>query len=293
MRAALVERVRLRRAGHLRGRRLVQARLPAGDRHRRAGQGRCAPARTRARAERTALRAARRYAAVERAARAGLRTGGLAARVLGDGAVAAVTGAAAPHRLRRAGPALVARRAARRPGAPAARPSARAPPPSTCRRASTGSSACPAAPRTGGSRCPRRWSRSRRAPGCRCGSRADVAGHCCAVPWSSKGYREGHAEMAARTTADACGAGPSGGELPVVIDASSCAHGLARGAAPEGVEVLDAVAWAHDRLLPPLEVRRPAGRGHGPPALLHPPPGTGRDARVRRRARWPTRSSCL
>jgi D-lactate dehydrogenase len=95
----------------------------------------------------------------------------------------------------------------------------------------------------------------------------DVAGHCCAVPWSSKGYRQGHAEMAARTTA-ALQRWTEGGELPVVIDASSCSHGLAE-EGPEGVEILDSVAWAHDRLLPRLDVRRPAGR-----ATVHPPCST-------------------
>ena len=58
------------------------------------------------------------------------------------------------------------------PGAARAarRPRARAPPPSTCRPASTGSSAGPARRERRGRACPRRWSRSRRAPGCRCGS---------------------------------------------------------------------------------------------------------------------------
>jgi D-lactate dehydrogenase len=50
------------------------------------------------------------------------------------------------------------------------------------------------------------------------------------------------------------------GELPVVIDASSCSHGLAEEARerhPE-LEVLDSVAWAQ-RLLPNLEVREKLG----------------------------------
>jgi D-lactate dehydrogenase len=46
------------------------------------------------------------------------------------------------------------------------------------------------------------------------------------------------------------------GALPLVIDASSCALGLVQDVGLEGVEVLDSIAWAHDRLLPALEVKR-------------------------------------
>ena len=45
-------------------------------------------------------------------------------------------------------------------------------------------------------------------------------------------------------------------KLPLVIDASSCAHGLIQDVSAEGFEVLDSIAWAHDRLLPNLEVKR-------------------------------------
>ena len=131
----------------------------------------CAPART------PRARSARRCAPPGTTPRPSARRGrGCARAGSPPGCSATAPCAAVTGGLRRIGseelvPALVARRAARRPGAPAATPSARAPPRCTCRRASIGSSACPAAPRTGGSRCPRRWSRSRRAPGCRCGSR--------------------------------------------------------------------------------------------------------------------------
>jgi len=57
------------------------------------------------------------------------------------------------------------------------------------------------------------------------------------------------------------------GELPVVIDASSCGHGI-RDLDPEtltdenrerhaGLEILDSLAWAESRLLPDLEVTSP------------------------------------
>jgi D-lactate dehydrogenase len=56
------------------------------------------------------------------------------------------------------------------------------------------------------------------------------------------------------------------GELPIVIDAASCTQAVAEPG--EGVlteqnaerlgklEILDSVAWAHDRLLPRLEIDR-------------------------------------
>jgi D-lactate dehydrogenase len=87
----------------------------------------------------------------------------------------------------------------------------------------------------------------------------DVAGNCCSVPWASKGYTEGAKLMADRTT-EALWRWSGEGELPVVIDASSCSHGLAEEARerhPE-LEVLDSVAWAQ-RLLPNLEVGEKLG----------------------------------
>jgi D-lactate dehydrogenase len=87
----------------------------------------------------------------------------------------------------------------------------------------------------------------------------DVGGNCCSVPWASKGYTQGAALMADRTV-EALWGWSGEGELPVVIDASSCSHGLAEEARerhPE-LEVLDSVAWAQ-RLLPNLSVRAKLG----------------------------------
>lgn len=65
------------------------------------------------------------------------------------------------------------------------------------------------------------------------------------------------------------------GELPIVIDAASCTHAIAEPG--EGVldeenatrlaqlQLLDSVAWAHDRLLPQLDVARKVGS-----ATVHP-----------------------
>jgi D-lactate dehydrogenase len=90
----------------------------------------------------------------------------------------------------------------------------------------------------------------------------DVGGHCCSVPWSSKGYTEGAAAMANRTV-ESLWRWSSEGELPVVIDASSCALGLAGEVADllgdenrerhAKLEILDSVAWAK-RLLPELRI---------------------------------------
>lgn len=91
----------------------------------------------------------------------------------------------------------------------------------------------------------------------------DVKGHCCATPWSSKGYRSAQDYMAAKT-AGAMWRWSEGGTLPIVIDASSCALGLLEDIAPhlpegereryEQIEVLDSISWTHDRLLPHLQV---------------------------------------
>ena len=108
---------------------------------------------------------------------------------------------------------------------------------------------------------------------------ADVSGHCCATPWSSKGYRRGHDHMAARTAASLW-RWSDGGQLPVVIDASSCALGLREEIAPclsdtererfERIEILDSIEWAHDRLLPRLSVARRLPR-----MAVHPTCATG------------------
>ena len=86
----------------------------------------------------------------------------------------------------------------------------------------------------------------------------DVAGHCCGVPWSSKGFQAGHAHMAART-AEALQRWSDGGRLPVVIDASSCTQGVISELEVDRVEVLDSVAWVHDHLLERLQVTRRFG----------------------------------
>lgn len=74
---------------------------------------------------------------------------------------------------------------------------------------------------------------------------------CCGTPWSSKGYAKGHATMSARVRA-AVRSASRDGALPVVCDASSCTEGFAATLREEGVEVVDAVAFAASALLPHL-----------------------------------------
>jgi D-lactate dehydrogenase len=112
----------------------------------------------------------------------------------------------------------------------------------------------------------------------------DAPGHCCGVPWSSKGQREGHEWMAAHTV-EALWRWSDGGELPIVSDAGSCTLGLGAEATPalpeelrerhSKLEILDSVEWL-ERLLPSLSPRR-AGS-----AALHPTCATRRLGLTRR-----------
>jgi D-lactate dehydrogenase len=102
----------------------------------------------------------------------------------------------------------------------------------------------------------------------------DVAGSCCGLPWSSKGFSAAHRHKANEMVARLWEWSGEGG-LPVVIDAASCTYAVAEPG--EGVlseenagrlatlEILDSVAWAHDRLLPQLEVTGKVGS-----ATVHP-----------------------
>jgi D-lactate dehydrogenase len=94
---------------------------------------------------------------------------------------------------------------------------------------------------------------------------ADVAGNCCGLPWSSKGYGAAHRHKANELVERLWGWSGEGA-LPIVIDAASCTGSIVEPG--EGIlsetnaghlaalTILDSVAWAHDRLLPGLEVTR-------------------------------------
>jgi D-lactate dehydrogenase len=102
----------------------------------------------------------------------------------------------------------------------------------------------------------------------------DVAGSCCGLPWSSKGFGEAHRHKANEMVERLWGWSEEG-SLPIVIDAASCTESI--GKQGEGVlseenaarlaklEILDSVAWAHDRLLPKLHIESKVGS-----ATVHP-----------------------
>jgi D-lactate dehydrogenase len=76
---------------------------------------------------------------------------------------------------------------------------------------------------------------------------------CCGTPWSSKGYADGHTAMRGRV-ASVLASTPGTEALPIVVDASSCAEGLAKLLDDvEGVgPVLDIVEFVATRVLPHL-----------------------------------------
>ncbi|BDU71310.1 FAD-binding and (Fe-S)-binding domain-containing protein [Mesoterricola silvestris] len=101
----------------------------------------------------------------------------------------------------------------------------------------------------------------------------DVAGTCCGVPFSSKGFDLAH-KFTVNQAIERFWTWSHEGELPVVVDTSPCTYGLTtcRGyLTPENqakfdkLTILDAVAFAHDVLLPKLQVKRKIGS-----AVLHP-----------------------
>ncbi len=93
----------------------------------------------------------------------------------------------------------------------------------------------------------------------------DIEGTCCSVPWSSKGFKDAHA-FKANQTVERLWRWSGGGTLPIVIDASSCGHGLTdpgpgvlteeNEARHQEISVIDSVAWAEQYLLPNLELKR-------------------------------------
>ncbi len=102
----------------------------------------------------------------------------------------------------------------------------------------------------------------------------DVAGSCCGLPWSSKGFAAAHRGKANQMVAKLW-RWSGEGELPVIIDAASCTAAVAEpgdGVLSEEnaerlarLQIIDSIAWAHDRLLPRLEVREKVGS-----AAIHP-----------------------
>lgn len=101
----------------------------------------------------------------------------------------------------------------------------------------------------------------------------DAAGLCCGVPFASKGFEAAHSLAASRLVERLC-SWSGDGRLPIVIDTSPCVYGLLASGDRLPVEararlarlrVTDAIAFAHDVLLPRLTIRRRARR-----VVLHP-----------------------
>jgi D-lactate dehydrogenase len=101
----------------------------------------------------------------------------------------------------------------------------------------------------------------------------DVTGHCCGVPFSSKGFAEAH-KVTVNRTIEKFWEWSDKGRLPVVVDTSPCTYGLTTSRAtltPENqkkfdqLRILDSIVFVHDVLLPRLAVRRKAGS-----VALHP-----------------------
>jgi D-lactate dehydrogenase len=218
------------------------------------------------RGERTALGAAKRWRAVERAARGGLRAGGAIARALGDAPLRRASRAARSL----AGPELVPEWGASMPRP--AQPTL----PKTTRQGAAAVYVPACINRIFGASRAQADATSLPEAVVRVSERAglpvwippDVAGSCCGTPWASKGYRDGHGWMANRIVERLWGWSDEGG-LPTVIDASSCTHALLDEVPPAlsdanrehhgQLEVIDAVSWARDQLVPRLAIRGKLG----------------------------------
>ncbi len=106
------------------------------------------------------------------------------------------------------------------------------------------------------------------------GKRVELAGTCCGLPWGSKGFGAAQRHKA-NEMVERLWRWSGEGELPVVIDAASCTQAVAEpgdGTLTEenatrlaAMQILDSVAWAHDRLLPKLEITEKVGS-----ATVHP-----------------------
>jgi D-lactate dehydrogenase len=102
----------------------------------------------------------------------------------------------------------------------------------------------------------------------------DIVGSCCGLPWSSNGFVGAHRHKA-NEMVERLWRWSGEGALPIVVDAASCTGSIAdpgAGVLSEDnaerlarLEILDSVAWAHDRLLPWLDVAQRVGS-----ATVHP-----------------------
>ncbi|TLP80024.1 FAD-binding and (Fe-S)-binding domain-containing protein [Nesterenkonia sphaerica] len=97
---------------------------------------------------------------------------------------------------------------------------------------------------------------------------------CCGTPWKSKGLSAGYEHMRRKVYAAVWDASEAG-RLPVVSDASSCTEGLREllaGSDESGdsLEVVDAVTFAAQRILPEVRARGLLSAPRLPSVTLHP-----------------------
>jgi D-lactate dehydrogenase len=102
----------------------------------------------------------------------------------------------------------------------------------------------------------------------------DLAGTCCATIWRSKGYAAGNLFMANKLV-ERLWEWSREGEIPIVCDASSCSFGMMSELREylsklnrkrhTQLQIMDSIVWAHDYLLPQLEIERKVSS-----AAIHP-----------------------
>ncbi|MGN6663451.1 MAG: FAD-binding and (Fe-S)-binding domain-containing protein [Solirubrobacterales bacterium] len=214
------------------------------------------------RAERAALAAAKRWGAVEKASRVALRFGGPFVRRTKRG-----KGLPGPAKGRGVGDPFRAKARRVRKGSPTPPDEAAAVYVPSCTNRIFGSPREPAIEHRRGARSSARSvvdalvtvSTRAEAP---VWVPEDVAGSCCGLPWSSKGFEAAHRHKA-NEMVEKLWEWSEEGKLPVIIDAASCTGAIADPA--EGVlseenaervgklEIVDSVAWAL-RLMPKLEL---------------------------------------
>ncbi len=215
-----------------------------------------------ARAERAALAAAKRWGAVEKATRVALRVGGPLARRTKRGK--GLPGPAVGGGVGDPFPATAGRAEKGSPTSPSEAAAVYVP---SCTNRLFGPSIEASKKHPGGARStPRSVVDALVTVSTRAGMPVwvpgDVAGNCCGLPWSSKGFAAAHAHKANEMVERLWGWSGEGA-LPVVIDAASCTGAiadLADGVLTEEnaerlgkIEIVDSVAWAL-RLLPNLEI---------------------------------------
>jgi len=92
----------------------------------------------------------------------------------------------------------------------------------------------------------------------------DATGHCCGVPFSSKGFEAGH-DAAVNRTVESFYRWSNAGQIPIVVDTSPCTYGLKTCRAHLSAEnqkkfdklsILDSVEFAHKIILPRLPIAR-------------------------------------